>query len=157
MEEDSAHSELQYQDRSGNKEVVWPFIVDEVINDDTAVLIGMLESETGFRGIHIFAFQPSGPVVDITDGVLEMAAKERQESFEHLLKASPTAGVSTLKKQDRWVAIGITSTDWSSEIRLSWIQISDMVREAKQTGITRKDLASGTTYMEKKFKPEVQK
>jgi hypothetical protein len=153
-EESTTRIELQYQDYNGKKKIVWPFIEDVMVNNDTAVFMGDLHSETGFNGKHIFACQSAGTVVDITAQVLEVVAKERGEYF---LKASPTAGVSTLKKEDQWVEIGVASTDWKINVKLNWNQVSDIMREVKEKGVVRKDRVWGTSYIEKAFKPDEQK
>ena len=153
LEQKTARSELQYQGQTGEKRVVWPFIEDVVINDDTAVFLGMLHGEAGFNGKHLFAYQPSGSLVDITSQILGIVANDKGADF---LKASPTAGVSTLKKEGKLVKIGITSTDWSMEIKLNWNQISDIMRKVKEKGIVRKDRVWGTSYIEKESKPDEQ-
>jgi hypothetical protein len=48
-----------------------------------------------------------------------------------------------------------TGKDWN--IKLDWNQISDVMREVKETGVLRKERIRGTKYLEKEFKPEVQK
>ena len=40
---------------------------------------------------------------------------------------------------------------------MDWNQIFDVMREVKEKGVIHKDLRWGTTYIEKEFKPEVQK
>jgi uncharacterized protein YlbG (UPF0298 family) len=42
-------------------------------------------------------------------------------------------------------------------IYMDWNQISDVMREVKEKGVVRKDRVWGTSYIEKEFKPEVQK
>lgn len=150
MEQKTTRSELQYQGQKGGNRVVWPFVEDVVINDDTAVFLGILHGEAGFNGKHLFAYQPSGSLVDITSQILGIVAKDKGADY---LKASPTAGVSTLKKEGNLIKIGIASTDWSMEIKLSWNQISDIMREVKEQGVVRKDRVWGTSYIEKEFKP----
>lgn len=154
MEESTARSELQYQDHYGKTNVVWPSIIDAVVNDNVVVFIGALDSETGFKGNHLFAFQPSKPVVDITAQILELIAKEKGGQF---LKSSPTAMVSTIKKDDQRIIIDVASTDWNIEVKLNWIQISDIMREVKEKGVVKKDRVWGASYIEKEFQPDEQK
>jgi len=40
---------------------------------------------------------------------------------------------------------------------ISWDQLSVIMREVKEKGVVRKDRVWGTSYIEKEFKPEVQK
>ena len=116
--------------------------------DDTAVFIGRLDSETGSRVTHLFTFQPPGPAIDITDQVFAIGVKEKGTM-------SKTASISSLSKLNDGVKIGVAFTGWTDQdIKLTWSQIYDIMREVKEKGVVRKDLRWGTSYIEKKFKPE---
>jgi hypothetical protein len=42
-------------------------------------------------------------------------------------------------------------------LQLDWNQLFDIMREAKEKGVVKKDRVWGTSYIEKEFKPEQQK
>jgi hypothetical protein len=144
-------TDLHYWDDQKKDHLIWRGINNEVEIDDAAVFIGRLNSETGFRGNHLFAFQPPGPVVDITDQVFAIGAKEKGTM-------SKTASISSLRKLDDGVKIGAAFTGWTDQgIKLTWSQIYDIMRDVKEKGVVRKDRVWGTSYIEKEFKPETQK
>ena len=43
------------------------------------------------------------------------------------------------------------------QFHLDWNLVPDIMREVKGKGVVRKDRVQGTSYIEKEFKPEVQK
>ena len=144
--------ELQYQSPNEKPKIIWHENIAHVINGDMIVFTGMLRSEAGFRGDHLFVYQPPGPVVDITDQVLELNAKEHGANSPRA-----TATPATLEKTIDGVAVGIAFTEGNNTAILKWGQISDLIRVAKEKGILRKNLLGGTPYLEMEFDPAARK
>jgi len=99
--------------------------------------------------------------LDITDEVLWRWAKQSNDDLAKLLKNSDLFNKvhighfeetnSTLEFYVEILNVG------NGVIRLNWNQLPDIMREVKEKGVVRKDRVWGTSYIEKEFKPEVQK
>ena len=105
----------------------------------------------------LFAVRAPELPLDITDEVLWQWSKKTGVDFEKALKI---ASVVTLNKKEDQLEIRFAfwnNDDWPRLFLLDWNQISDIMREVKEKGVVRKDRVWGTSYIEKEFKPEVQK
>jgi hypothetical protein len=150
-EEANPQLELMYQGADKQKHVVWPRIVNVVINGDTAVLIGERRDDFGDEGNRLFAYNPPGPVVDVTRQVLEFAVREKMKGIA-LSSKTPPLGV--MKKTGDGFEIEVGESGWGTPyIDVKWSQLADMLREAKANSVTRKDGASGPAYIEKAAEP----
>jgi hypothetical protein len=152
--EPSAHRiSLQYR-KGWHTVVIWPSLESSVfVNDDVAVFIGLM----GNKETRLFAVKMPNPPMDITDEVLWRWSKESGKGFADALKVS---GAGTLGKKGYMLEFHFTfwaREDWPRTVNLGWSQISDIMREVKEKGVERKDRVWGTSYIEKEFKPTVQK
>jgi len=106
----------------------------------------------------LFAVRAPELPLDITD---EIIGRWAQTSGKDVVKAIAMAGIVYFQEKNNKMDFHFvfwTSEKWpDTVITLDWNQISDVMREVKEKGIERKDLRWGTRYIEKEFKPEVQK
>jgi hypothetical protein len=152
---------LQYKDLKGGRIMIWPSVRGPVIQNDVAVFVGGKAYEPPYPGepkatkSRLFVVKAPGLPMDITDQVLALGAKDRGKSFSQIPKSGT---IATLERTNDGIDVGIAFVDWTDrDIKLSWNQISDIMREMKENGVVRKDRVWGTSYIEKEFKPEVQK
>jgi hypothetical protein len=93
--------------------------------------------------------------LDITDEIIGHWA---QESGRDVVKALNNPSPIGPKEQDNKLSVYFEFSAWPGvDIRLRWDQVSDIMREVKEKGVVRKDRVWGTSYIEKEFKPEVNK
>jgi len=131
--------------------MVWPSVeAGPIIKGNVAIIIALM----GNHQTRLFAVEAPSLPLDITDEVLTLGAKERGKILSQIPKS---ATIATLKETSG-INFGVAFVDWTDrDAKLSWNQITDIMREVKEKGIERKDLRWGTSYIEKEFKPEVQK
>ena len=96
--------------------------------------------------------------MDITDEIIGRWAQTFGKDIE---KAKQFVGVQSPKEKDNKLDFQFvfwTTENWpDTVITLNWNQISDIMCEVEEKGVVHKDLRWGTSYIEKEFKPEVQK
>ena len=142
---------LQYRKPSGGRIVVWPSVeTGPIIKGNVAIIIGLM----GNHQTRVFAVEAPSLPLDITDEVLALGAKERGKILSQIPKS---ATIATLKETSG-INFGVAFVDWTDrDVKLTWNQLSDIMHEVKEKGVVRKDRVWGTSYIEKEFKPEVQK
>jgi hypothetical protein len=151
-EPEATRISLQYR-KGWHTVVIWPSMEGCIIKNDIAVFIGLM----GNHESKLFAVKAPGPLLDITDEVLGRWSKESGKDFVEALKV---ASISHFQERGDALEFHFTfwaRNDWPRVVILNWDQISDVMREVKEKGVVRKDLRWGTTYIQKEFKPEVQK
>jgi hypothetical protein len=152
---------LQYRNLNERRVMIWPSVYGYIIKDDVAVFLGDVATKqpnpenSRATDSRLFAVKAPELSLDITDQVLAQGGKERRKSFWQIPKS---ATIATLKKTNDGIDVGIAFVDWTDrDIKLTWNQLSDIMREVKEKGVERKDRVWGTSYIEKEFKPETQK
>ena len=155
---------LQYRNSKGQRVLVWPSTRNTVVKGDLAVFVGnggydqpRLDEPRATQP-RLFAVKMPGLPLDISDEVLWRWSQQSGGDFTEVLKKAnimfPKEKGDALEFQfaiyspPNWPVIAI---------QLDWNQISDIMREVKEKGVVRKDRVWGTSYIEKEFKPEVQK
>jgi hypothetical protein len=128
-EEANPQIELIYSDAEKKKQVVWPRMVNVVINGETAVFIGESGKDSDGEGARLYAFNPPGPAVDITRPVLEFAVREKVKG----IRPSPrTPALGAMKKIEDGFEIEVGEPGWGTPfIDVKWTQLPDMMREGK--------------------------
>ena len=162
ISEPSAHQiSLQYRNTEGKRVMIWPSLdgVNEVIKGDLAVFVAKKAFEPPLSGeplatdSRLFAVKASELPLDITDEVLWRWSKQSGENFVKIVKIA----IVYPKEKDNGIEFHFVRGISDLNIFMSWNQISDIMREVIEKGVVRKDRVWGTSYIEKEFKPEVQK
>ena len=158
---------------------IWPDTFGVFATNGVAIFTGFVADNPPRRdeprATHerLFAVRSPDLPLDITDEILWRYSKESGEDFTKIRNG----GYVDWKEGDNAVEFSFpteahnnhgpqhdsltgmefpsTSNDWN--IKLDWNQISDVMREVKEKGIVRKDRVEHKAYIEKVFKPEVQK
>jgi len=104
--------------------------------------------------LRIFAVKAPELPLDITDEILWRGSKESGRDFTNTLK---TASYVLSEEKDDGIEFRFATGVSGINVRLDWNQIADIMREVKEQGVVRKDRVWDTSYIEKEFKPEVQK
>lgn len=151
--------ELRYK-KGWKTIVVWPDILVARVKNDEALFSGYAAyrrqqpHELRDTEPRIFIVKAPEPPLDITDEMLWRWSKENGEDFVKILG---TASFVYAKETENGLEF-LSATDGPGiYIYLNWNQILDVMREVKEKGVVRKDRVWGTSYIEKEFKPEVQK
>jgi hypothetical protein len=159
MDPADARVSLDYRGPDGRTMLVWPslFETDGAINGDVAIFVGdkayVSSDPDDPRGMkpRLFAVQPPGPPLDITDEVLwywsKASGKDFAKAVQLLNLATPVANGNHLNVQlEFWV----NENGWpdNSTLQLDWNQVSEIMRTVKAKGKVRKDLRWGTPYIQ---------
>jgi hypothetical protein len=158
--EDSADMRisLDYRGPDGRTILIWPSLYgsDAVIKSDMAFFVGdkayVSPDPDDPRGTkpRLFAVQPPGPPLDITDEVLWYWSKASGKDFAKAVQlfnlATPVANDKHLDVQlEFWV----NENGWPnySTLQLDWNQVSEIVNTVKAKGTMHKDLRWGTPFI----------
>jgi hypothetical protein len=162
-EEDASQFDLQYSPGKGKWWIkVWPDMgMGIVVTNGVAVFGGerAFEKPEHFwehcpTESRVFAVKSPDMPMDITDEILWKWSKQSNGNFAKIQK---TASFVYVKETNNIVGFYFANRVSDLNIYLDWNQITDIMREVKEKGVVRKDLQWGTKYLEKEFKPEVQK
>lgn len=157
---------LQYRKPNGGTILIWSSVPSGPdIKDNIAVFVGdkayqrrTLSDPDPFNR-RLFTVRAPELPLDITDEVLWQWSKKTGKDFAKALEIASVVTIS--EKEDHHLeirfAFGYKPDSWPRLVSLDWNQILDIMREVKEKGIVRKDRVWGTSYIEKEFKPEVQK
>ncbi len=161
-EQPAMRIELRYKKGWGTVKI-WPSLdgIRPVLKDDVVVFAGMkaLEppdsNEPDAVDSRVFAVRAPGLPLDITSEILWRWSKESGGDFARFKEAT---GIVYPKEKNNGIEFHIaTGSNKNNILYYDWNQISDIMREVKEKGVVRKDRVWGTSYIEKEFKPEVQK
>ena len=159
MDPADARVSLDYRGPEGRTSLIWSSLygTDVVIKGDLALFIAdkayVSSDPDDPRGTkpRLFAAQPPGLPLDITDEVLwywsKASGKDFTKAVQLLNLATPVATDNHLAVQlEFWV----NGNGWpdNSTLRLDWNQVSEIMRTVKTNGKVRKDLRWGTPYIE---------
>ena len=162
ISEPSAHQiSLQYRKPNGGLMMIWPSAGGTIVRNDVAVFVGDKAWKQPAFGERwpmkprLFVVRAPDLPLDITD---EVIGRWAQASGKDVVKALKAATALGSQLQNDKVNFDFEFFDQpETTITLDWNQISDIMREVKEKGVVRNDLRWGTSYIEKEFKPEVQK
>lgn len=159
MDPADARVSLDYRGPNGRTILIWPSLyeTDAVIKGDMAIFVGdkayvspELDDPRGTKP-RLFAVQPPGPPLDITDDVLWSWSKATGKDFAKAVQlftlATPVERNNHLELQlEFWMG----GNGWpdNSTLQLDWQQVSEIMRTAKEKGTVHKDLRWGTPYLE---------
>ena len=163
-EPESHQITLQFRAPAGDRVMVWPSLQSStVMKDGVAVFVAArtvgwshLDKvwETGPR---LFAVRAPDTVLDITS---EVVARWAKASGKDLQKALSSTSPLEPKEQEGKLSIpfafGVVNNWPSEDIRLSWTELLDVMREVKEKGVQHKDPKWNITYIEKEVKSEGQ-
>jgi len=163
-EQPATRFELQYK-KGLRKIVIWPsmYPVGEIAKDDMVVFVANKAYEPPYPGDpratrpRLFAVKAPESPVDITD---EIVGRWAQSSGKDISKALKAAWIIRLRTQgnDATFSFEFAGVDWPEMgTTLDWNKVSEIMRDVKEHGVVRKDRVWGTSYIEKEFKPDVQK
>jgi hypothetical protein len=164
MEQDAHRFAFQYRNREGHLVAIWPSVPSGPdVTNGIAVFVAEAareprdpdEPRATMR--RLFAVRAPELPLDITDEVIWQWSKTNKINFAEALKI---ASVVILNKKEGRLEIRFAfwnNNDWPRLVSLDWNQISEIMREVKEKGVVRKDRVWGTSYIEKEFKPEIQK
>jgi len=151
---------FQYRAPDGKIASIWPSLsgVDEVIKGDMAIFVGdkayISSNPEDPRGTvpRLFAVQAPALPLDITDEILWRWSRATGKNFEKTVQlfsmVTPEEKNGQLELQlEFWTQ----ERDWpdTTTLRLSWNQLSEIMREVKAHGTMHKDLRWGTRYIAK--------
>jgi hypothetical protein len=162
--ENSLTQGLWYQDSTGKRTWVWPFLQmvwgeNAQFSSNIALVVGgVLEKHVDgedYMDAHLIVFQaPNGPPMDITDEIYKTYCKETGIPFTNIIRNSfvgltrtndsVRVGFSALKKHDgppRW------SDSIDATVTISWLDIGSILADVKKNGTTRKEKRSGIEYL----------
>ena len=141
--------------------MIWPSVRGPVIQNGVAVFVGqaaceqIISDDPQATKSRVFAVKSPELPFDITEQVLTQGAKDRGKSFSEIPRS---ATIATIEKTSVGIDVGVAFVDWTDrDIKLTWNQISNIMDEVKEAGVVRKDRVLGASYIEKEFKPEIQK
>ena len=127
--------------------------------NDTALFSGYAAphnsnpANPNYTELRIFVVKSPELPMDITGEVIQRWAKEAGQDTTNI---NPDTIVH-LNEKDHEVEFSFTTDIAGSRqgvvYKLTWPQISDIMREVKEKGAVRKDRVWGTSYIEKEFKP----
>jgi hypothetical protein len=150
---------FDYRVPGGSTMLIWPSLYETavVIKGDVAFFVGdkayVSSDPDDPRGLkpRLFAVQPPGLPLDITDEVLwywsKASGKDFAKAVQLFLLATPVEKNNHLDVQlEFWV----DENGWPdhSTLQLDWNQVSEIMRTVKAKGSVRKDLRWGTPYIE---------
>jgi S1-C subfamily serine protease len=161
---------LQYRKPNGRQIMIWPSAGGVVVRNDVAVFLGDVAAKqpnpenSRATDSRLFAVKAPELSLDITDQVFQKFSEETGVAFTNIVKN----GIAVLKETGGAVEIGFvilgrgerglgTINAHGATMTIPWNQIADIMREVKEKGVVRKDKVWGTSYIQKEFKPEVQK
>jgi hypothetical protein len=163
-EPEGSQTSIQYRTPNGRQVTIWPSISSgPIIKNDIAIFVGNVAWEPrkfGERwdmGGRLFAVKSPEPLLDITDEILWRWSNKNGIDFEKALKIAVAV---TIEEKENQLEIRFAfwgQNGWPRIVLVDWNQISDIMREVKEKGVVHKDSRWGTSYIEKEFKPEVQK
>ena len=150
---------LEYRNPDGKITLIWPSLsgVDEIIKGDVAIFVGDKAYESSDpddpRGMkpRLFAVQPPGLPLDITDEVLWNWSKASGKDFAKAVRLlEMTTPVEKADKLEVQLEFWEDGNNWpdKSTLQLDWNQVSDIMRTVKGKGAVHKDLRWGTPYIE---------
>lgn len=153
---------LQYRKSDGKRIMIWPSLsgVNSVVTNNIAIFVANKAFEPP-RPVEpratmprLFAVKSPDLPLDITDEVLLRWSKQSGEDFAKIFK---TAGIVYPEEKNNGLEFHFAR--WVSDLNIfmDWNETLDIMREVKEKGVIRKDRVWHTTYIEKEFKPEVQK
>jgi hypothetical protein len=140
----SARSELTYTDSGGKAKSVWPMVNRVIINGTTTVFTCWVHTERATER-RLFAFEPSGPPLDITYEAILLRARERGgDTAELVEKASP----GILREVEGGVQLGVGSVVWEpNHINFTWDEIHGFIHQIQSRGRLQKDGYYKTPYL----------
>jgi hypothetical protein len=161
---------LWYQDTTGNKKWVWPYLKtvwggkwgDNLqVSNDLIVLIGEItvadsdgEEDAGDR---LIAFQaPSGPPVDISEDVYKRFSTKNDVALTNIVRNT----INGLIKSDNGIEMRVPyfkSGGGKRDVldpdritfQISWPELEAIVADVRKTGVTKKEKRSGIGYLKK--------
>ena len=165
ISEPSAHQiTLQFRKPSGGRIMIWPSAGGVVVRNDVAVFVGdkaWKQPSFGERWPmkpRLFAVKAPELPLDITDEVLWRWSKQSKKNFTEIFGKDYISYSKETNNVLEFHFFIVSIPDWKElNISMEWSQLSDIMREVKEKGVVHKDLRWGTSYIEKGFKPEVQK
>lgn len=159
MDPADARVSLDYRGPNGRTILIWPSLYgsDVVIKGDVVIFVGdkayVSPDPDDPRGMkpRVFAAQPPGPPLDITDEVLWYWSKATGKDFAKAVQlftlATPGERNNHLELQlEFWMG----GNGWpdNSTLELDWNQVLEIMRTVKEKGTAHKDLRWGTPYLE---------
>jgi hypothetical protein len=167
MEQDAHRFSLQYRNQKSRLVMIWPETLGIIVTNDMAIFRAGKAYEPPYpdepraTGWRLFAVKEPNLPLDITDEFLWRWAKQSDGDFAKLLKDPKLFKKVHIGNIDRTNSVLEFHTEildvGNGIIRLDLNQIPDIMREVKEKGVAKKDRVWGTSYIEKEFKPEVQK
>jgi len=161
-EPEGSQTSFQYRTPNGRKVTIWPSVSSgPIIKNNVAIFVGNVAweprkfGERWIMGTKLFAVKSPEPLLDITDEVLWRWCKDSGKDFEKISAKAMIVYIEETNNIEMCYFGILPHTD--ANIGLDWNQISDIMREVNEKGVAHKDLRWGTSYVEKEFKPEVQK
>jgi len=180
-EESSSHSALCYKYSDFWHSTIWPDVDGISVTNEVAVFEARKTAYipdpdwSGHTDARLFAVRAPEMPMDITDEVLWRCAmqpspqlfatperpsaipwpqwvKQSETNLEELLK-NPDIGL--MRETNN--ALEFYESTSGQIVHLDWNQVPSIMREVKGKGIVRKDRVEHKAYIEKVFKPEVQK
>ena len=158
-EPSASRSELRYT-KGWKTVVIWRDIRGGTTTNDMAIFVGNKASgkqDLDGRWVgedQLFAVKAPDLPLDITDEILWRWSKQSGGDFQKILK---TYTFVDYENKNGSIESQFAGDGSDINIQLDWNQIADVMREVKEKGVVHKDRVQGTSYIQKEFKPEVQK
>ena len=100
--------------------------------------------------LRIFAVKAPEPPLDITSEVIRIWCKESHYDYAAALARASIANTEEKADALEFTFAVFRGEDWpNTVVRVSWLGISEIMREVKEHGVVRKDHRYGTKYVEK--------
>jgi hypothetical protein len=143
-EPDAYQITLQYRDAKGMLNMIWPSVGGgPIMHGDTAIFIGDPQH-------FLFAVQAPGTLLEITVPVLRQWSKETGKDLAEAIRVRDSVLFKQIGNQ-----LEFHFPTWNEDkvVRLDWNQISDIMREVKETGVSHQDTRWGITYLGEELQP----
>lgn len=163
VEAPSPRVSLQHRNDAGKVALIWPALsgANEIIRSNLCIFVGdkaLTEPEITIRP-RLFAVEPPGLPLDITDEVLWRWSKANKKDFsfamDRLILISPTETKNGLSIHLEFVlADGLTADKDlpdKSDLQLDWSQITIIIQAVKTKGVVEKDLRWKTPYIGERY------
>jgi hypothetical protein len=139
---------------------IWPDTLGIYVNDGVALFTAYAASREpdpeNPKATHprLLAVRAPDIPLDITGEIVRGWAKKTGHDLNIY---GPRTIVHSEQKDDMVeFTFGISASEHAT-VTMDWNQIADVMREVKEKGVVKKDRVWGTSYIEKEYKPEVQK
>ena len=134
-----------------DQSVIWPDITVALPKNDLVLFSGYTSSrrmrahDTKNMDLRIFVVHAPQPPLDITNEVLWHQSQDSGQDFTDLLKTVRFASLEEVNDAVMFHFEGASALN----VKMTWNQVADIMRDVQRHGVVHKDPTSGATYIVK--------